>query len=505
MVARSHSNTSKRASGSKRRQGRRRAKARPRVSRALGWTVLGLALLVITGIGLLAWTRTQVGQATLLRLGSGKMYADVQAGIDAALVGALPGYHCGPAGRVKLSAADGGDDLLASDWPLPWVAPAAAVRCRVVPVPPGESFWQAQQRISEVIAPAAGKVLWGERVPRGGGDGSAVRSAGGNESGELLRLDLGVTGRPTHTLILYPGDTARPPVRWGDASSATLWDLLRAQETEATVALLIDDWGHFENQITEQFLALPAPLTLAILPGQPFSRRFALAATPLALPPPAQPTATIDSDRGSPRLRLSAGCPVVWRLAGGQARLLEQRREVMLHLPMEPENYPAADPGARAVMVGMSQQQIEELVDRAVASLPTVGGVNNHMGSRATADPTTMQAVMTVLRQRNLFFVDSMTTNQSVAYQAAVQAGVPALRSRLIIDADEKDPQQIRRNLATLVKSARSSGFAIGIGHPYATTMEVLRSEIPRLRAAGVHFVTVSELLALRRAKNDLP
>ena len=240
MVARSQSNTSrrsgkttakktaaKRASGSEGRQGRRRAKAGPRVSRALGWTVLGLALVAITGIGLLAWTRTQAGQATLLRLGSGKMYADVQAGIDGALVGALPSYLGGPAGLVKVAAADGGDDLLASDWPLPWVAPAAAVRCRVVPVAPGESFWQDQRRISESIAPVAGKVLWGERLPRSGSDGPGVGSTGGDERAELLRLDLGVTGRPTHTLILYPADTPRPPVRWGDASSATLWDLLR--------------------------------------------------------------------------------------------------------------------------------------------------------------------------------------------------------------------------------------------------------------------------------------
>ena len=120
------------------------------------------------------------------------------------------------------------------------------------------------------------------------------------------------------------------------------------------------------------------------------------------------------------------------------------------------------------------------------------------MGSAATSDLPTMRALMSVLAERDLFFVDSLTSSRSVAYAEAVRAGIPAARNRIFLDYDNENEDAIRTNLLRLVKAARSAGTSLGIGHPHPATAAVLAREIPRLVAEGVRFVTVSELMALR-------
>jgi len=169
----------------------------------------------------------------------------------------------------------------------------------------------------------------------------------------------------------------------------------------------------------------------------------------------------------------------------------------MLHLPMQSIHYPDVDPGQAAVMVGMPREEIATMIDRALASLPNVRGVNNHQGSAATADEATMTVLMDVLAGRDLYFLDSLTSSASVAHDRARDAGVPALRNRVFLDNDHENPESIRERVHRLAKAARATGAAVGIGHPHPGTLQVLREEIPALEAAGVRLVTVSELLAL--------
>jgi polysaccharide deacetylase 2 family uncharacterized protein YibQ len=149
-------------------------------------------------------------------------------------------------------------------------------------------------------------------------------------------------------------------------------------------------------------------------------------------------------------------------------------------------------------MVGMGEEAIGVLVDEAMAALPMITGVNNHMGSAATSDRPTMVALMKALRSRDLLFIDSLTSSQSVAYAEAVKAGLPTAKNRIFLDFDNKNMTTIKANLDVLVRSARSSGFALGICHPHRATAEVLAREVPRLLKEGVRFVTVSEMLSLR-------
>jgi polysaccharide deacetylase 2 family uncharacterized protein YibQ len=132
-----------------------------------------------------------------------------------------------------------------------------------------------------------------------------------------------------------------------------------------------------------------------------------------------------------------------------------------------------------------------------------VTGVNNHMGSRATADRETMRRLMRALSRRGLLFLDSLTTPHSVAYDEARKAGIDCLRCRLFLDEARPTADVVRQNLRKLERAARASGFAVGIGHPHPETLEALKSELPRLQAAGVRLVTVSELFALLAARGD--
>jgi len=169
--------------------------------------------------------------------------------------------------------------------------------------------------------------------------------------------------------------------------------------------------------------------------------------------------------------------------------------EVWLHLPMEPEGYPGgSDPGPGAVLVSMSEAQIRSAVHKAVNNVPHAVGVNNHMGSRATADLRTMTWVMQELKGRGLAFIDSRTTRDTVAEAAARAQGVHVGRRNVFLD-NERTRSAIRKQLDEAVLRARTDGEAIAIGHLAKTTIEVLAREIPGLRKRGAILVPPSKLV----------
>lgn len=455
----------------------------------------GLAVvLVIVGIVALKWAETEPGQAALLTLGSDKMYAEVQTTVEQTLKMVLPALAVGPGPVLQDGGLAPGKD---GDWAVPELGPGAAIRCRTVAVADGAPYWVIQRNLGAALEAIGARVLWSERIyPSRPGP----EQLGTNDELDLVRVDVGVPGRPTHTLVLHR-EGRSPAIRWGSDCGRTAWQVFAA-DSAPTLALVIDDWGNNKSDAARAILGLDAPLTLAILPGRPFSREFALNRTELVLPP--EPEAgrgelPADGEFDPVRRRLAAGCPVEVGLGRKAHPIPGKRREIILHLPMEPEGYPDPNPGSGALMAGMDSVAIAALIDGHLKALPMITGINNHMGSRATADEATMQALMAVLRERDLFFLDSLTTPRSVAAAAAGRAGIPVLSNRLFLDFDSEDARRIEANLDRLVEAARATGFAVGIGHPYPATADVLRRELPRLEAAGVRLVTVSELLALKQ------
>jgi len=174
------------------------------------------------------------------------------------------------------------------------------------------------------------------------------------------------------------------------------------------------------------------------------------------------------------------------------ADLRQTGAEILLHLPMEPAG--AKDPGPGALRLGMTPEQLRQSTLAALQAVPGATGVNNHMGSGLSADEPSMATILGVLSSRGLFFLDSRTSAQSVAYRVATRLGLPAAERQVFLDTDPS-PEAIRAQFHRLLGLARTRGAAVAIGHPLPETLAILEEEVPKAKALGYEFVPVSYLL----------
>jgi polysaccharide deacetylase 2 family uncharacterized protein YibQ len=174
------------------------------------------------------------------------------------------------------------------------------------------------------------------------------------------------------------------------------------------------------------------------------------------------------------------------------AELRRRKAEILLHLPMQPKN--GENPGPGALLEGMSDGELKEKTEAALAAVPGAVGVNNHMGSLLSAEEGPMTTVLEVLADRGLFFLDSRTSAETVGYKVAVGLGVPAAERQVFLDG-ESTPEAIHEQFQRLLAVARARGSAIAIGHPHPETLAALLREVPKAKAEGFEFVPVSYLL----------
>lgn len=216
----------------------------------------------------------------------------------------------------------------------------------------------------------------------------------------------------------------------------------------ARLALIIDDCGQWPE--TERgFIALPAPLTLSVLPHVRYGDAIA-------------------------RDAIAAG------------------KGVMLHLPMEPRA--KIYPGPGEITVAMNDAAIAAQVADDIASVPLAAGVNNHEGSRATSDDRVMREVSAVLAQRRLFFIDSRTSAASVGERDAEAAGVRTASRDVFLD-DVAELSATEEQLRRAAAIAKTHGSAIAIGHPRPTTLAAVRALLPELQREGIDFVLARDLV----------
>ncbi len=168
--------------------------------------------------------------------------------------------------------------------------------------------------------------------------------------------------------------------------------------------------------------------------------------------------------------------------------------ETMCHLPMEPVGYPKMSPGSEAVLTSMTDQQIREMTSSNLRKLPGISGVNNHMGSRATADSRVMKQVLSVVKPTGLFFIDSKTISGSLGASLARRLGIPTASRDVFLD-DDPSEKAIEEQLRKLVEIADRDGVSIGIGHLYPSTIRVLENHIPRLKQSGITLLRASEVV----------
>ena len=219
------------------------------------------------------------------------------------------------------------------------------------------------------------------------------------------------------------------------------------QDADGYIAIVIDDFGYYwDLPEVSGFIDMPWPVTISIIPGLKESHRIATAAG-------------------------AAG------------------KDVIIHMPMEALNAPPMTE-TRVIITGMSSKEIGDLLDWSMEELPWAVGLNNHQGSRAVIDADLMTKLGRELKPRRLFFIDSRTHPESVASDKISEAGVPAVICDVFLDRID-NPDEIKKQLTYLADLAGRQGHALGIGHVRLTTYEVLKEEIPKLEAKGIHVVRV--------------
>ena len=177
----------------------------------------------------------------------------------------------------------------------------------------------------------------------------------------------------------------------------------------------------------------------------------------------------------------------------------DQSKEVMLHLPMEAESGNKLGPGG--LTEGMTEKQFVQVLESNIESIPHARGFNNHMGSLLTKNQLWMTRLMReVATDKNLFFVDSKTTSQSIALQTARAEGLKTSKRDIFIDHEESE-EFIQRQLKKLIKRAKRKGTALAIAHPKKMTLAILEKWLPELEAKGIKLVSVSTLINLQQEK----
>jgi polysaccharide deacetylase 2 family uncharacterized protein YibQ len=217
------------------------------------------------------------------------------------------------------------------------------------------------------------------------------------------------------------------------------------------IAIVIDDMG-IDRARSEKVLELPGPLTVSFL--------------------------TYADD-----------------LTAQAKRARDAGHEVMAHIPMEPLG--SADPGPGALLLDEDPENLRGQMAAYLDDWSGYVGINNHMGSKLTADREAMSVVMSELRARGLMWLDSRTDANTVGEALAAEYGVPHLGRDVFLD-NEDDIDAILGQLAKVEAIARQQGFAVAIGHPRDFTTAALKRWLPTLGGKGIAIAPVSEVLNRR-------
>ncbi len=218
------------------------------------------------------------------------------------------------------------------------------------------------------------------------------------------------------------------------------------------ICIIIDDFGNALDDTTLGFLSLETPITIAILPGKPYSARIGKIADSLDY-------------------------------------------EVMVHMPMEPFDTSEEDSSLFLLSDVLNADEVDARVSAAWDQLPMAVGMNNHQGSKATANLQLMKDLARSLKKRDKYFIDSFTNPESRAFLTMHRFGVRTEVRQLFLD-NQPDREHILMQLDSLAFLSRERGSVIGIGHvTHSAMLSVLQKELPRLKVAGYRFLKASEVV----------
>lgn len=168
--------------------------------------------------------------------------------------------------------------------------------------------------------------------------------------------------------------------------------------------------------------------------------------------------------------------------------------EILIHMPMQSKEYPRRRLEANGLLLEYSDEELRSRLLGYLEVLPNAVGANNHMGSGFTENEDKMRVVLQVLKENKLFFLDSITTPQTVGPKVAAELKMRHARRDVFLD-NEQNEQYIRGQLAQAVERARKTGRAIAICHPHPVTIATLSKALPELRSKGVKLVAITRLV----------
>ena len=176
-------------------------------------------------------------------------------------------------------------------------------------------------------------------------------------------------------------------------------------------------------------------------------------------------------------------------------------RETLLHLPMEPVSYPREKPGNGALFTDMNDEELVFQLEKDIADVPYISGVNNHMGSKFMMDEKKLTIVFNKLKKNKLFFVDSRTSADTKAFVTAEKVGLPIAARKIFLD-NNRDYNEIYNNVINIAKKDGDVSPVILIGHPYPETIRAISDAMKVLREKGVSIVPVSQIIKKVKASN---
>ena len=229
--------------------------------------------------------------------------------------------------------------------------------------------------------------------------------------------------------------------------------LIPPAQNGATLVFVIDDAG-MNAEYTKRYASLPFPLTIAVLP----------------------------------KLLHSKDCAYIVRSSG---------KELILHQPMQSLNH-NLDPGPGKISVDMSFSQISSIINENLAEIgPGVKGLNNHEGSEVTEDVLRIGAVLDVCLENKIYFLDSRTTANTKAPQAALERDMTIFeKSGPYID-NIVSREAMLKEIYKSLEAANKNGSAIVIAHVDKSAEilpKLLEQMYPYLLKAGYRFATPSTL-----------
>jgi hypothetical protein len=226
--------------------------------------------------------------------------------------------------------------------------------------------------------------------------------------------------------------------------------IVKEKEYIGNIAIILDDGGN-NLELIKRVASLPYSLTVSILPFTHYDKKAA-------------------------------------------ELLRSAKKQVFLHLPLQPHGYPGLDPGKGAILLNTPTNLIDIIINKNIERIGSINGVNNHMGSIFTENKDKTTLVLKSIRRYTNIFVDSRTSSKSTAYAVCKSVMEKCGYNSLFIDNDN-NIDIIRKKIKEAANLAKTKKNIIIIGHVRPLTIEALEEALPIYDKEGIKFVFVDEVI----------